>query len=319
MKMESSKVLDSKLESSDITIEDGAQLNNVEIRGKQIIVKANAFLNDCKLFSSGIVKVGQNTLIKENAIINAFKSITIGDGTIIDREVLIGGMQSERSEIEIGNGCVVLFRSYLNVTRKIFLGNNVGVGGYCLIFTHSAWQNVLEGNPYRFDNVTILDNSWIPWNVTIMPGITIGENVTVGSGSIVTKNLPPNVFAAGVPARIIRKKEPEHISDERKKTILLEILTDFTNYLSDYVGVKSRGIRTSSGDFIIESKKRKLIYTTNFNNANLVDILLSFKIPDEKKAKFEWIELDSLASNTTSELGKQFLFFIRRYGLKITT
>lgn len=54
-------------------------------------------------------------------------------------------------------------------------------------------------------SVNIGDNVWIGGGVIINPGITIGENTVVGSGSVVTKSLPANVLAAGVPAKIIRK------------------------------------------------------------------------------------------------------------------
>ena len=76
-----------------------------------------------------MIDVGNNVIIKEHAIINAFKSISIGDRTIIDRDVFVGGMQSEKSQITVGRDCVILFRSYLNTTRKILIGNGVGIGG----------------------------------------------------------------------------------------------------------------------------------------------------------------------------------------------
>jgi acetyltransferase-like isoleucine patch superfamily enzyme len=163
----------SKLCSSSVSIEKGASLTNVEIKAKEIIVKSGAILTGCKIFSDGNVVIGKNTTIKEQTIINAFQLVSIGDHVIIDRDVFVGGMQSEKSTLEVGNESVILFRSYLNTTRRIILGDNVGIGGYCLIFTHSAWQNVLEGNPYKFADVEIKDNSWLPWNVTVLPGVTI--------------------------------------------------------------------------------------------------------------------------------------------------
>jgi acetyltransferase-like isoleucine patch superfamily enzyme len=65
---------------------------------------------------------------------------------------------------------------------------------------------VLEGNPYKFSDVEIKDNVWIPWNVTILPSVTIEKDVIVGAGSVVTKSLPRAVFAAGVPAKIIKEQ-----------------------------------------------------------------------------------------------------------------
>ena len=52
--------------------------------------------------------------------------------------------------------------------------------------------------------VKIGDNCWFGANVTVCPGVTIGENCVVGAGSTVTRDIPPNSFAAGVPCRVIR-------------------------------------------------------------------------------------------------------------------
>ncbi len=52
--------------------------------------------------------------------------------------------------------------------------------------------------------VTIGDNVWIGGNACIMPGVTIGNNVVIGAGSVVTKDIPDNVIAAGNPCKIIR-------------------------------------------------------------------------------------------------------------------
>ncbi|MBR3795311.1 MAG: sugar O-acetyltransferase [Clostridia bacterium] len=59
--------------------------------------------------------------------------------------------------------------------------------------------------------VVIKDHVWIGSNVTIMPGVTIGENSVIGAGSVVTKDIPDNVVACGVPCRVMRE-----ITDEDK-------------------------------------------------------------------------------------------------------
>jgi maltose O-acetyltransferase len=53
--------------------------------------------------------------------------------------------------------------------------------------------------------VTIGDDVWIGANCTILPGVTIGSNVVIAAGAVVTKDLPGNCIAAGVPAAIIRE------------------------------------------------------------------------------------------------------------------
>jgi maltose O-acetyltransferase len=52
--------------------------------------------------------------------------------------------------------------------------------------------------------VAIGNRVWIAGGVNINQGVTIGENSIIGSGSVVTKDVPSNVIAAGVPCRVIR-------------------------------------------------------------------------------------------------------------------
>ncbi|AMO58344.1 hypothetical protein GZ77_21720 [Endozoicomonas montiporae] len=53
--------------------------------------------------------------------------------------------------------------------------------------------------------ITIGNNVWLGANVTVNPGVTIGDNVVIGSGSVVTKDIPANTVAAGVPCKVIRE------------------------------------------------------------------------------------------------------------------
>jgi len=314
----SARLENSKLYSSHVSIGKNARLTDVEIKARGIAIKSGAILTGCKIFSDGNIVIGHSTTIKERTIINAFRSVFIGDYVIIDRDVFIGGMQSEKSAIEVGNQSVILFRSYLNTTRRIILGNNVGIGGYCLIFTHSAWQNVLEGNPYKFADVEIKDNSWLPWNVTVLPGITIERDATIGSGSTVTRNIPQSVFAAGVPARVIRQKDSKHPSLKDRSVVLQDILKDFYQYASKYLKLKDIKFY-HMGDVTIEYGNIRMIYTLDFRNFGQNDIVLSFKIPDRIKKQNMWIELDSKRSNSRSNLANHFISFVRRYGIKIST
>ena len=53
--------------------------------------------------------------------------------------------------------------------------------------------------------VIIGDHCWLAGNVTVCGGVTIGEGSVIGAGSVVTRDIPPDTFAAGVPCRPIKK------------------------------------------------------------------------------------------------------------------
>lgn len=59
------------------------------------------------------------------------------------------------------------------------------------------------------EKVTIGKNCWIGASVTILPGVTIGDNSVIGAGSLVTKDIPPNVVAFGAPCKVIREINEE--------------------------------------------------------------------------------------------------------------
>jgi maltose O-acetyltransferase len=53
--------------------------------------------------------------------------------------------------------------------------------------------------------IIIGNNCWIAGNVTVCGGVTIGDGCVIGAGSVVTRDIPSNVIAAGVPCRVIRE------------------------------------------------------------------------------------------------------------------
>ena len=66
-----------------------------------------------------------------------------------------------------------------------------------------VWERV-NGACYA-KPVKIGNNVWVGAGVHINQGVTIGDNTIIGSGSVITKDIPANVVAAGVPCKVIRK------------------------------------------------------------------------------------------------------------------
>lgn len=53
--------------------------------------------------------------------------------------------------------------------------------------------------------ISIGNNVWICGNVTVLPGVKIGDNSVIGAGSVVSKDMPSNILAFGIPCRVIKK------------------------------------------------------------------------------------------------------------------
>lgn len=86
----------------------------------------------------------------------------------------------------------------------IVIGNGVLLGHRCTIATLNHDLDPARRQDLLPAPVHIGDNVWIGANVTILPGVTIGENAVVAAGAVVAKDVPANMVAAGVPAKVIR-------------------------------------------------------------------------------------------------------------------
>lgn len=113
--------------------------------------------------------------------------------------------------IEIGNYVIINSNCSLLDGAKIIFKNNIWVGPNCGFYTSGHSLNPekrLHGYGYA-NPITIEDNVWIGANTIIVSGeksgIIVGANSVIAAGSVVTKDVPPNVLVAGSPAKIIRK------------------------------------------------------------------------------------------------------------------
>lgn len=102
----------------------------------------------------------------------------------------------------------------------IEIGNKVRVTDSVKFFTHDGGLWVLRNlypemrNADKFGKIKIGDNVHIGWNVMIMTGVTIGNNSIVGCGAIVTKDIPENSVAVGIPARVIESLDEYYIKNK---------------------------------------------------------------------------------------------------------
>lgn len=89
---------------------------------------------------------------------------------------------------------------------KVKFGDNVFIGPNCGFYTAGHPENVTKRNQglEYARPITVGNNVWIGGNVTVLPGVSIGDNTVIGAGSVVTRNIPDNVVAAGNPCKVIR-------------------------------------------------------------------------------------------------------------------
>jgi len=114
---------------------------------------------------------------------------------------------AEGAQIHIGPNCG-FSGTVIGCASKIVLGENVMCGANTLI-NDTDWHT---DDPRTGPDapVTIEKGVWLGVNVTVLKGVTIGENTLVAAGSLVTRSLPANVVAGGVPAKVIKEINTRH-------------------------------------------------------------------------------------------------------------
>ena len=101
-------------------------------------------------------------------------------------------------QFELGYKTDIGAFTYINAQYGVVLEEYVQIGSHCSIYSISTIDN-------KQGKVHLKKNSKIGSHSTIMPNITIGENSIVGANSLVLEDIPDDVIAFGVPAKVIRK------------------------------------------------------------------------------------------------------------------
>lgn len=111
------------------------------------------------------------------------------------------------THIEVGKNFFANYNCTILDVARVVIGDNCQMAPNVAVYTaghpvHPAIRNTA----YEYGiEVTVGDNVWIGGNTVICPGVHIGSNTVIGAGSVVTKDVPDWVVAAGNPCRVIRK------------------------------------------------------------------------------------------------------------------
>lgn len=111
---------------------------------------------------------------------------------------------------------------FITTGSQIKIGNYVMVGPNVTFIAQdhdaSDWERpMVLSNKYQRQNITVAQDVWIGANATILSGVTIGRGAIVAAGAVVTKDVAPYSIVGGVPAKKIKDRFPEKISQKANK------------------------------------------------------------------------------------------------------
>jgi maltose O-acetyltransferase len=109
--------------------------------------------------------------------------------------------------IGIGANCFINYDAVLLDCAPITIGDHVSIGPRAQLVTALHPIDDIDARRAGWESeapITVGDNAWLATGVIVCPGVSIGADTVVGAGSVVTRDLPAGVLAAGNPCRVIR-------------------------------------------------------------------------------------------------------------------
>lgn len=161
------------------------------------------------------IQLGKNFFLKGMPVIKNKGIMVIGDNTIVqsmpDHEFCKTRIVTnyEHSVIHIGKNAMIRGTT-IWASTKILIGDNFLSAPYAWIVDNDAHGIAPDKRANRFAEarpVVIGNNVWVGYRAMILKGVTIGDNCVIAAGAIVTRDIPSNSIAAGVPAAVVGSVE----------------------------------------------------------------------------------------------------------------
>ena len=202
--------------------------------GRSINIQTGVSISD-----GSCIGIADHTCINRGTILEAHNTdqIHLGKHVFLDRDVRIscgrgGGIVDLRECVSIDRGVDIKTHRHGRTTigKHTYIGpycclsgyGDIKIGKNCLIASHTS----IYAHNYNFEDPTIAirqqgytqkgisigDDCWIGSGVRIVDGVSIGAGSVIGAGAVVTRDIPPNSIAVGSPAKVIRARGEQAIS-----------------------------------------------------------------------------------------------------------
>lgn len=180
-----------------------------------------------RLFTISISKkfktIGENCKLQYPSRIEGMTFVEIGKNFSCGKNLRLQAISKYHEQefypsISIGNDVTINPNCQIVAVNRITIKDNVLLASNVFISDHSHGKSdfsdinidAAQRELYSKGEIIIEENVWIGQNVSILAGVTVGRNSIIGANSVVTKDVPCNSIAVGVPARVIKTVNPSY-------------------------------------------------------------------------------------------------------------
>ena len=153
-------------------------------------------------------KIGKNVIFERGVLVFHPENIEIGNNVYVGHYTILKGYY--KNKMIIGDHTWIGQTCFFHSAGGIKIGKAVGIGPMVKILTsvhkEKGTTKPVIFSDLKFGEVIIEDGCDIGIGTVILPGVKIGEGSIIGAGAVVNKNIPPLSVAAGVPVKILRKR-----------------------------------------------------------------------------------------------------------------
>lgn len=134
--------------------------------------------------------------------------VSIGEACVLDNDLVleVKGRLEIGARTIFGHHCTLAASDSITIGEDCLIAEMVSIRDHDHCFTRLDLPTRVQGEvtgPVRIGR-----NVWIAGKATITRGVTIGDNAVIGANAVVTKDIPANAVAVGIPARVIRHRTP---------------------------------------------------------------------------------------------------------------
>ncbi len=170
------------------------------------------------VFGTGVVlrhphkiRIGNDVVVDDHCVLDAKgqsnEGIAIGSGVFIGRNSILS---CKNGDIVLGDGANIGFNCEVFSGARVEIGARVMLAAYTYVIGGGHAYDRMDVSPLEQARtavgVTVGEGAWLGAGVKVLDGTSVGANSIVGAGAVVTKAIPENSVAAGIPAEVLRSR-----------------------------------------------------------------------------------------------------------------